>query len=90
MLGFGLGIDSLGDRYVQICANPNAASTNRCSDGRYRLFDKSRYSYLLISDAGAARPFYPSDSGMRADGFPLRAKRWTGGFRTRSARSSWP
>lgn len=74
VLGFGLGIDSLGDRHVQIHANPNAASANRRPGGRYRLFDKSRYSYLLAPDAGAVRSFYPGDSGMSADEFLPRGQ----------------
>lgn len=65
VLGFGLGIDSLGDRHMQISMSPKAAEAmRRRQDGRYRLFDKSKYSYLLTSDASAVRSFYPDDSGI--------------------------
>ena len=81
VLGFGLGIDVLGDRHMQIHMSPKAAeSMRRQPDGRYRLFDKSRYSYLLASDADRVRSFYPGDSGISVDEFLARGQTVDRGF----------
>ena len=70
VLGFGLGIDILGDRHVQNRTRCGAAEgAGRQPGCRYMLFDKSRYSYLLAPDADELRSSYPGDSGMDADEF---------------------
>ena len=70
VLGFGLGIDILGDRHMQIHTRRGAAESARRSPGcRYRLFDKSKYSYRPVSDADEVMSFYPVDSGIGVDEF---------------------
>lgn len=74
VLGFGLGIDSLGERHMQARMIPSIAEGLRQNpDNRHRLFGKEIYGYLRTSDSDSIRSFYPSDSAIAMSEFLGRA-----------------
>ena len=63
ILGFGFGIDGLGERHQAL--HPKAVENMRNEpDNRARLFNKETYGYLVTSDRNEIREFYPNDSGI--------------------------
>lgn len=63
VLGFGLGVDILGERHMRRPLSPKVIENmNHNPDNRYRLFDKDSYGYLRTCDMEKIRTFYPSDS----------------------------
>ena len=65
ILGFGLGIDSLGDRHMRPILNAAVIENMRKNpDNRSRLFSKNTYGYLKTSEKKEIEAFYPNDSGV--------------------------
>lgn len=63
ILGFGLGIDSLGDRHMRPKFAPKVLENMKKNpDNRYRLFIKSSYGYLKTSEKKEIETHYPNDS----------------------------
>ena len=63
VMGFGLGVDILGERHMRRLLSPKVIEDMKHNpDNRYRLFDKSSYGYLRTCDIEKIRMFYPSDS----------------------------
>ena len=64
VLGFGLGIDSMGERhkalYPQAVADTGAAKPRNFK----KLFDKDAYRYVKASGPAEIKSFYPADSGI--------------------------
>lgn len=62
ILGFGLGIDSMGERhkalYPQAVADAGAAKPSNFQ----KLFDKDAYRYVKTSSPAEIKSFYPPDS----------------------------
>ena len=70
VLGFGLGIDSLGERHMQMYMIPSIAEGLRQNpDNRHKLFGKDIYGYLRTSDSARIRSFYPDDSAIAVSEF---------------------
>ena len=90
VLGFGLGIDSLGERRMQMRIIPSiAGGLRRNPDNRHRLLGKDVYGYPRTSDSARIKSSYPGDSAIDVSEFLGRTAP-TGGCRTRSARSGPP
>ena len=69
-LGFGLGIDSLGERRMQMHMIPSIAEGLRQNpDNRHKLFGKDVYGYLRTSDSARIKSFYPGDSAIDVSEF---------------------
>lgn len=65
ILGFGLGIDSLGETHADSGKMPWAVrGRGGSSGGRRRLFDKDTYRYVRTADRGEIERFYPDDSSI--------------------------
>lgn len=65
VLGFGFGIDGLGEVHMRRRFNyamREAMAEN--PDNRHKLFDKEKYKYLKISKESEIRKFYPKDSSI--------------------------
>ena len=75
ILGFGIGIDSLGEKHIQWKPTKAIAEElKRNPDNRSRLFDKNTYGYLKTSDADLIGEFYPKDSGINIEQFKTSEK----------------
>lgn len=75
ILGFGLGVDCLGERHMQMKLSPEAMENMRKNpDNRSRLFDKDAYSYLKTADSDVISRFYPADSSVERRPFLTGAK----------------
>lgn len=65
VLGFGLGIDILGETHVHAGQMPwSTGRTGGVPVGRRRLFDKDTYRYVRTADRGEIEQFYPGDSSI--------------------------
>lgn len=65
ILGFGLGVDGIGERHMKRVFNKQLAEyMKKNPDNRARLFDKDSYGYLKTSDKSEIQKFYPNDSGI--------------------------
>lgn len=74
ILGFALGIDSLGERHMQMRMMPSIAEGLRQNpDNRHRLFGKDTYGYLRTSDSASIKSFYPADSAIDVSEFLNRS-----------------
>ena len=63
VLGFGLGVDVLGERHMRRPPGPGMAEGARRDPGnRHGIFDKDSYGYLRAGDAVGVRACYPADS----------------------------
>lgn len=63
VLGFGLGIDSLGERHMYRPLAPEIREKmQRNPDNRQKLFNKDTYGYVRTSSRAEVRSFYPDDS----------------------------
>lgn len=70
ILGFGLGVDCLGERHIQMRLSLEAMENMRKNpDNRSRLFDKDAYSYLKTAERDVIRRFYPADSSVQSSPF---------------------
>ena len=70
ILGFGLGIDSLGEKHMQMRLSAKAIENMRKNpDNRSRLFDKESYGYLKTDNKGDIEKFYPRDSSVDKNEF---------------------
>ena len=75
ILGFGLGIDSLGERHMRRIFNRQVLENMRKNpDNRSRLFNKNSYGYLKTSDKDEIKNFYPNDSGIDIENFLTTTK----------------
>ena len=75
ILGFGVGIDSLGEKHIPLRINKQIADAMKKNpDNRARLFDKNSYGYLKTSDPKLIDQFYPNDSGIGIDYFKTGTK----------------
>lgn len=75
ILGFGLGIDSLGEKHIQLKLTKELAEKMKKNpDNRSRLFNKKSYGYIKTSDAKTIREFYPNDSGIDIELFLSKTK----------------
>jgi len=75
ILGFGVGIDSLGEKHIPLKINKKLAEDMKKNpDNRARLFDKSSYGYLKTSDSKLIEQFYPNDSGIDIKNFKTGKK----------------
>ena len=75
ILGFGVGIDSLGEKHIPLRINKQIAEAMKKNpDNRARLFDKNSYGYLKTSDPKLIDQFYPNDSGIDIDYFKTGTK----------------
>ena len=75
VLGFGLGVDCLGEKHMQMRLSPEAVENMRKNpDNRSRLFDKEAYSYLKTADRDEIKRFYPADSSVQRSPFLTGAK----------------
>ena len=75
ILGFGVGIDSLGEKHIPLRINKQVAEDMKKNpDNRARLFDKNSYGYLKTSDPKLIDQFYPNDSGIDIDYFKTGSK----------------
>ena len=63
VLGFGLGIDSLGERHMSQPLHPKVLEEmQKNPDSRQKLFNKATYAYVRPSSPADMRSFYPADS----------------------------
>ena len=70
ILGFGLGVDSLGERHMRRIMNKEAIENMKKNpDNRSRLFNKNTYGYLKTSEKTDILKFYPKDSGIDVSEF---------------------
>lgn len=70
VLGFGLGIDSLGERHMSRPLHPKVLEEmQKNPDNRQKLFSKATYAYVRMSSRAELRSFYPRDSGIAASSF---------------------
>ena len=60
VLGFGLGIDSMGERHKALYPPAGAAKPRNFQ----KLFDKDAYRYVKTSSPAETKSFYPADSGI--------------------------
>jgi len=75
ILGFGLGIDSLGEKHMQLKLSKELAEKMKKNpDNRSRLFIKNSYGYIKTSDAKTIKEFYPNDSGVDIEHFLSKTK----------------
>ena len=75
ILGFGLGIDSLGDRHMRLFLNPSVIDKMKKNpDNRSRLFNKNTYGYIKTSEKKELDAFYPNDSGIDKSEFLISGK----------------
>lgn len=75
ILGFGVGIDSLGEKHIQWKPTKEIAEElKKNPDNRSRLFDKNTYGYLKTSDTDLIDGFYPNDSGVDIEKFKTGKK----------------
>lgn len=75
ILGFGLGIDSLGEKHKQMKLNKELAEKMKKNpDNRSRLFNKNSYGYIKTNQTETIRQFYPNDSGIDIDFFLTKTK----------------
>lgn len=75
ILGFGVGIDSLGEKHIQWKPTKELAEElKKNPDNRSRLFDKNTYGYLKTSDSMLIEKFYPNDSGIDIEQFKTGEK----------------
>ena len=75
ILGFGFGIDSLGDRHMrQIFNLAVIENMKKNPDNRSRLFSKNTYGYLKTSEKKEIEEFYPNDSGVDMSEFITSGK----------------
>ena len=70
ILGFGFGIDSLGDKHMSPVFGPTVLENMKKNpDNRSRLFSKKSYGYLKTSEKNEIEEFYPNDSGIDVSEF---------------------
>jgi len=75
ILGFGLGIDSLGERHMRrIFSREVLENMKKNPDNRSRLFNKNSYGYLKTSVKEKITDFYPNDSGIDIQNFLTSTK----------------
>ena len=75
ILGYGVGIDSLGEKHIPLKINKEiAADMKKNPDNRARLFDKNSYGYLKTSDSNLIEKVYPNDSGIDIENFKTGTK----------------
>lgn len=75
ILGFGFGIDSLGDKHMRPILHPTVIENMKKNpDNRSRLFSKNTYGYLKISEKKEIEEFYPNDSGVDMSEFITSSK----------------
>lgn len=75
ILGFGLGVDSLGDRHMRSILNATVIENMKKNpDNRSRLFNKNTYGYLKTSEKKDLESFYPNDSEIDISEFLISDK----------------
>ena len=75
ILGFGLGVDCLGERHIQLKLSLEAMENMRKNpDSRSRLFDKEAYGYLKTDSRDKIEQFYPKDSSIDKSQFLTSTK----------------
>lgn len=75
ILGFGLGIDSLGEKHIPLKFKPTLTEDMKKNpDNRSRLFDKNSYGYIKTSERKVIEEFYPNDSGLDITNFLTSTK----------------
>lgn len=75
VLGFGLGIDGLGERHMRRVFNKALAEyMKKNPDNRARLFDKKSYGYIKTADREIIEAYYPNDSGVDIANFLTGSK----------------
>ena len=75
ILGFGLGVDSLGDRHMRlVLSKETIENMKKNPDNRSRLFNKNSYGYLKTSEKKEIEEFYPNDSGVDISKFLISGK----------------
>ena len=75
ILGFGFGIDSLGDKHMRPVLNKAVLENMKKNpDNRSRLFSKKSYSYIKTSEKDEIQEFYPNDSGIDVSEFLISGK----------------
>jgi len=75
ILGFGFGIDSLGDSHMRPVLNKQVLENMRKNpDNRSRLFSKKSYGYIKTLEKDEIQEFYPNDSGIDVSEFLISGK----------------
>lgn len=75
ILGFGFGIDSLGDKHMRrILSRKVLENMKKNPDNRSRLFSKKSYGYIKTSEKSEIERFYPNDSGIDVSKFLTSGK----------------
>ena len=75
ILGFGFGIDSLGDKHMRPRLNSEfLKNIKKNPDNRSRLFSKKSYGYIKTSEKREIEKFYPDDSGIDISEFLISEK----------------
>ncbi|MCY4491949.1 MAG: hypothetical protein OXC46_10910, partial [Thaumarchaeota archaeon] len=75
ILGFGFGIDSLGDKHMRPIFNKTMIEKMRKNpDNRSRLFSKKSYGYVKTLEKSEIEEFYPNDSGIDVSEFLISGK----------------
>ena len=75
ILGFGLGVDSLGDKHMRSILNAaTIENMKKNPDNRSRLFNKNTYGYLKTSEKKDIEAFYPNDSGVDVSEFLISGR----------------
>lgn len=65
ILGFGLGIDGLGERHMRrVFTKTLAEYMKKNPDNRSRLFLKNSYGYIKTADKKIIEKIFPNDSGV--------------------------
>lgn len=75
ILGYGLGIDSLGNKHMKTGAFfAMQQQANKSPDNRSRLFNKDTYGYIKTASNKEIRDFYPNDSSIPIDEFLISGR----------------
>lgn len=69
VLGFGFGVDGLGERHQRPPYFAARERTKYTPDQRSRLFDKKTYGYMITSEQASITNFYPNDSSVDVSKF---------------------
>ena len=65
ILGFGLGMDGLGERHMRRVFNKKLVEYMKKNlDNRSRLFLKNSYGYIKTADKKVIKEIFPNDSGV--------------------------
>lgn len=75
ILGFGMGLDSIGDKHKKFAMNPKFfEQTDALQENKYRLFNKQDYGYWKAITPSQLQEQYPKDTKINLDLFSPQNK----------------